>query len=189
MKNKNPNYPLDRHMLSEGEQPTLQQVLLDREGRVTYQTQLRAQYSNQTLIVLKVNMPGPVKSNAFVSHLLLIGKTLLLDSIEAQGLNIMVIKEVKTLASQNVFVVVNTDDAYAVKRLTAAIEDSSDIGRLFDFDVYINDETISRQSLNYPARKCYICDKDAKECGRQRTHTVEELLDAMYEIVSKEGRQ
>lgn len=64
------------------------------------------------------------------------------------------------------------------------MEETHPLGRLFDVDVY--DEAgsgISREELGSPVRKCLICEKDAKLCGRSRSHTVKELYERIESII------
>ena len=66
--------------------------------------------------------------------------------------------------------------------MTVAIEESSQLGRLFDIDIIdINFEKLSRKSF----RKCLICEEQAQECGRSRKHSVEELQNKVEEILKK----
>ena len=52
------------------------------------------------------------------------------------------------------------------------IEQNNPLGRFIDIDVYFNDtKSLNRTVL----RKCYLCDNPAFVCGRNKTHTVEEL--------------
>lgn len=76
------------------------------------------------------------------------------------------------------------DAASFIKKLTVQIEETHPFGRLYDIDVYgMDGKGISRQELGLPVRKCLICDKDAKICGRSRSHSVEELQQKVYEII------
>ena len=71
-----------------------------------------------------------------------------------------------------------------MKKITTAIEDGSDLGRLFDMDILRPDGAkVDRKELDLPVRKCLICGKPAKECGRSRTHSVEELQERTAEIL------
>lgn len=67
--------------------------------------------------------------------------------------------------------------ARAVKEQTTALEETHPIGRLWDMDVL--DERgvpLSRTALGLPQRRCLICGGVAKECGRSRRHSHEELF-------------
>ena len=71
---------------------------------------------------------------------------------------------------------------FTIKNITVAIEESCELGRLFDIDVIdISFEKLSRKSF----RKCLICEAQAQECGRSRKHSVEELQNRVEEILKK----
>ena len=72
--------------------------------------------------------------------------------------------------------------AEKIKDITIAIEESSQLGRLFDMDVLdVNFEKLSRKSF----RKCLICEEQAQECGRSRKHSIEKLQNKVEEILKK----
>lgn len=81
-------------------------------------------------------------------------------------------------------------NALEVKRLLVPLEEAGKLGRLVDLDVLIggsNPAGISRTELGLPQRKCLICDKPSKECGRARAHSVPEMQQAIAEILRGEG--
>lgn len=168
-----------------GHTPLLDEVLDDREKRVFFQTHLCNTFPNQTLIALKVNMPGPVKNNEFVESLLLIGKIHLDQKLYDLENIISLSKIISTPCGIYYFVIVNTEDALEIKKITIQLEDNHPVGRFLDFDVFINNIQISRSQMNIKARDCYLCSNPAKECGRNRTHTVEELLKYMIQLVNE----
>ena len=60
------------------------------------------------------------------------------------------------------------------------IEDSSPVGRLYDIDIIdIDGRKLSRSHY----RKCLICEKQAQECARSRTHTVREMQNAVEKLL------
>ena len=54
--------------------------------------------------------------------------------------------------------------------------------RLLDIDVMDKDGTVSRKELGLDARKCLICDDDAKVCARSQKHSMEELVARVDEL-------
>ncbi|MBZ7976222.1 triphosphoribosyl-dephospho-CoA synthase [Campylobacter sp. RM12637] len=76
------------------------------------------------------------------------------------------------------------DEALNIKKLTISLENKYNFSRLFDFDVYFNNETIK---LRNAGRKCFLCDELAIVCQRNNTHTkssiykkLDELFDDFY---------
>lgn len=74
--------------------------------------------------------------------------------------------------------------ALKVKKRAMQLEDNLPIGRLFDIDILDPaGKHLDRVELGGKIRSCLICDKPAKECGRSRAHTVEELQKKTEEIL------
>ncbi|NLB61633.1 MAG: citrate lyase holo-[acyl-carrier protein] synthase [Clostridiales bacterium] len=74
----------------------------------------------------------------------------------------------------------------AVKAKMCKLEESCEVGRLFDIDVYYGMENdspakISREGL----RKCLICDKPAIECSRSRAHGIEAVRSHSIDIMKR----
>lgn len=67
-------------------------------------------------------------------------------------------------------------DMIHLKHKLIEIENNHALGRLLDLDIYDQSlEPISRTALGYPKRACFLCDKDAHLCVREKTHPFEEL--------------
>ena len=174
-----------RNDVGAGTAPTLEEVLRNREMRVVFQNNLCKKYPDKVLIVLKVNMPGPVKNNAFVENLLFKGKQHLVSKLDMYGIESIYNKQLSHLEGLVYASIVDCSDSKRIKELTTDIEDNSDIGRFMDFDVFINGICVSRTQIGHNARSCYLCANEAKNCSRNRTHSVEELHDYMYKIVNE----
>lgn len=71
-----------------------------------------------------------------------------------------------------------------VKAVTTALEETHPLGRLWDMDVLDREgKSLSRIALGYPARRCLVCGAAAKECGRSRKHSYEELFGCAVTIM------
>lgn len=81
------------------------------------------------------------------------------------------------------------EEANTVKQKMMAIEQTQSIGRLFDLDVLVmangQMKGLSRRELGLPTRRCLICEEDAKECGRSRKHSVEEMQMKIVELIKE----
>lgn len=75
-----------------------------------------------------------------------------------------------------------------LKKLMIDLEESSNLARLWDADV-LNEkgEIISRTELGSRPRRCLICEKEAKICARNRTHTLEDILITMQKLVLEDA--
>jgi phosphoribosyl-dephospho-CoA transferase len=48
-------------------------------------------------------------------------------------------------------------------------------------------QSVSRDDLNLPKRKCFVCSNDAKICSSRRTHTISEMHECIENILIKDG--
>lgn len=72
------------------------------------------------------------------------------------------------------------------KRMACHIEEEHPLGRLFDIDVIDPTGTpVSRQSIGAEPRRCLICEREARYCMRNHTHSREELQARIEKIVDE----
>ncbi|WP_338949420.1 citrate lyase holo-[acyl-carrier protein] synthase [Fusobacterium nucleatum] len=158
----------------------IDEILNCREKRVVIQNEMIRKY-NMPVISFTMNIPGPIKTNNEIKKAFNIGKNLILEKLKENNIEILEIQELNENTGNELFISTNLL-AEKIKNITVVIEESSELGRLFDIDVIdVNFEKLSRKSF----RKCLICEKQAQECGRSRKHSVEELQNKVEEILSK----
>ena len=158
----------------------IDEVLLSREKRVTIQNEMIKKYK-LPIISFTMNIPGPIKTNDEIKKAFDIGKNLILEKLKETNITILEIQELNENTGNELFISVNSS-AEKIKNITVAIEESCELGRLFDIDVIdVNFEKLSRKSF----RKCLICEAQAQECGRSRKHSVGELQNKVEEILKK----
>ena len=158
----------------------IDEVLLSREKRVAIQNEMIKKY-NLPLISFTMNIPGPIKTNNEIKRAFNIGKNLILEKLKENNIEILEVQELNENTGNELFISANSL-AEKIKNITVTIEESSELGRLFDIDVIdVNFKKLSRKSF----RKCLICERQAQECGRSRKHSVEELQKKLEEILSK----
>ena len=158
----------------------IDEILNCREKRVVIQNEMIKKY-NMPLISFTMNIPGPIKTNNEIKKAFDIGKNLILEKLKENNIEILEIQELNENTGNELFISTNLL-AEKIKNITVVIEESSELGRLFDIDVIdVNFEKLSRKSF----RKCLICEEQAQECGRSRKHSVEELQNKVEEILSK----
>jgi DNA-binding GntR family transcriptional regulator len=74
-------------------------------------------------------------------------------------------------------------DPYQAKKIAAEIEDTHDLGRIFDIDVFDQlHNQLNREAIQLKPRKCLLCDKEALVCMKMKTHTYEELIEKVEQI-------
>ena len=158
----------------------IDEVLNCREKRVAIQNDMIKKY-NKPVISFTMNIPGPIKTNDEIKKAFGIGKNLILEKLKENNIEILEKEELNVNTGNELFISVNSS-AEKIKNITVAIEESCELGRLFDIDVIdVNFKKLSRKSF----RKCLICEEQAQECGRSRKHSVKELQDKIEEILSK----
>jgi len=167
---------------------TLEQLLESREARAAKQRELLGSFPSAALICLTVQLPGSEKRNPTS---LAIARAAL-EAIREEFPERLVDEE-KDLETgyEGYFVVPSASLGKAggireeAKRRACRIEDTHPLGRLMDIDVIGPDGPLSRASIGLPERRCLLCDKPARVCMRARSHTTEELLDKIQQLVSK----
>ena len=158
----------------------IDEILDCREKRVAIQNEMIKKY-NKPVISFTMNIPGPIKTNNEIKKAFDIGKKLILEKLKENNIEILEKKELNVNTGNELFISVNSS-AEKIKNITVAIEESCELGRLFDIDVIdVNFEKLSRKSF----RTCLICEEQSQECGRSRKHSVKELQDKIEEILSK----
>lgn len=151
---------------------TLQDLLDARELRVEFINELIDRYDN-TVVTLRVNYPGLEKDNAITRKIIEITGVLVTNFFSGEIKYSMM----TYTAEGPIMIYVIDEKVEKVKSFAIDIEDRHTLGRCIDLDVYdTKGKSLSRESLGKKLRKCFICDKSAHECVRNRTHSYEEIV-------------
>ena len=156
---------------------TLEQLLESRDARAARQRELLRAYPSSSLVCLTVQLPGTVKRNA---NSLLIGGAGLAALLEKFG-SVLQHVQVRDLETGYEAYLVVPLPAKVVKHICCEIEDTHPLGRLMDIDV----PGLDRAALGLPPRKCLLCDNEVRYCMRARTHSTQELLVRIDEMIKK----
>lgn len=170
-------------VFSKGVKQDIDHVLRNRDARVFEQQELFNQLQdNQSLINAKLNIPGPIKNNIYLSEVFKRG---LKQFLSGMKVNYRLIWDVAT--GPEAFVIIEGNSS-SVKQSAIRFEDDNELGRLFDIDVliYKNEalHPLSRSDFEESTRKCLICDKPAKVCSRSRNHSVEEMQTYINKLIN-----
>lgn len=159
----------------------LAHMLARREARyIQQQAFLQAHHS--PLISFSMNIPGPIKTNALIRKAFILGRNLLLSQLEKVHAKILQTSEIHEDTGDELLLSVGNVTPEFLKDIAVSIEESSDLGRLYDIDVIdVEERKLSRSQF----RKCLICDKQAQECARSRTHSVGEMQRAIDDILQR----
>ncbi|MBQ4469368.1 MAG: citrate lyase holo-[Synergistaceae bacterium] len=162
-----------------GNEINLEQMLARREVRAREQQIFLAKY-NSPLISFSMNIPGPIKTNELIRRAFDIGEILLLDSLAKIHAEILDFRETHEDTGDELLLAVKSTPE-TLKDIAVNIEETSPIGRVFDIDVIDpQGNKLSRGTF----RKCLICGKQAQECARSRNHSVQEMQQAIEELLS-----
>ena len=126
---------------------------------------------NDSLLIIKANIPGPNKNFPFVNYLLKV----FLNNLKTTY-SFFIEHYYESYDGPYYFCGIKGKDE-KIKRHLINIEETHDLGRFIDLDYFtLNRQSITRDSLNLPLRKCILCDNDAIYCARNKTHKTEKLL-------------
>ena len=160
---------------------TLKELLDSRENRVWHQQELLGKYGG-VLVSVTLNIPGPIKDRPEYRKVMEWGMEALLAAFGANAIHC----ETRFLKTGSEgYICLKGLDKIEAKYLAVIIESMSPKARLLDIDVMDKDGAVSRKELGLDARKCLICDDDAKVCARSQKHSMEELLAKVLELANQ----
>ncbi len=162
----------------------LPSMLARREARSLEQLAfLHAHHS--PLISFSMNIPGPIKTNPSIRKAFELGRNLLLSQLKHAGAIILQSSEIHQDTGDELLLAVANIQPQTLKAIAVEIEDASPIGRLYDIDII---DTQGRKLSRQRFRKCLICDKQAQDCARSRSHSVKEMQDAIDTLLKENLR-
>lgn len=160
---------------------TLDDLLSSRDERVRHQKELQYRHPDDTLISLTVVMPGKVKRN--FQSLIVSGAAL--SALVARFGSDMLYAETRDLPTGFEAYLLTSLSEMDAKRAACVIEDEHPLGRLFDVDVIGKDGIpLPRESVGGHPRKCLLCEREARWCMRNHTHTQEELQARIDQMIA-----
>lgn len=162
------------------EEITLAQLLASREERWHRQMMLIRDFPSLTLVCLTVIMPGKVKRS---DRSLAVAKAAVMAMREAFGDKMRQMDERDLATGYEAYMLVALPVEEA-KLKACRIEETHPLGRLFDIDVIDRSATpVSRSIVGLSPRRCLLCGNDARYCIRNHTHTQEELLGRIRQMI------
>ena len=155
---------------------TLEQLLQSRDERAALQQRLLAEHPGCTLVCFTVQLPGSEKRNALSLSIAEAG----LKALQEFFGEALQTRDLETGFEAYFLVPLQAKE---VKRQCCELEERHPLGRLMDIDVIGPEGPVSRTEVGFQARKCLLCDQPARVCMRARTHTSEELLRRIEQMV------
>lgn len=162
---------------------TLAEVLEFREKKAFLQSDALRDHPGAWLLCLSMNIPGPEKASPSIVRAFRAGLDAIEKAVSDTGSDVFHKITLEENAGQ--FGLYAVSGTAGLKSLAITVEEEHPLGRLFDVDV-ISDtgHAVSRTEIGLPPRRCLVCMGDAKACGRSRTHSVRELQNKVYQIIS-----
>ncbi|MBR1653194.1 MAG: citrate lyase holo-[Alloprevotella sp.] len=164
--------------------------LASRDARRQHQLELLREHPAEALVCLTVIMPGAEKRNALSLAVARAACDALRAAFPGAAL------EVRDLSTGFEAYLLTSLPPLEAKRIAVRIEDTHPLGRLFDVDVIVPSRSaseevspVSRAAVGSAPRRCLLCDNEARFCMRQHTHTQEELMARIREMVEEWGER
>ncbi len=127
-------------------------------------------YSSLPVLLLKANMPGEAKNDALSSFLL--------NLFSGYITQLLPIKHSSFHASADgdyILYAVNGDPG-DMKRIAVFLETHHALGAYVDIDCFASGR-ITRSTLGFSPRRCWVCHDDARVCARTGRHRLAQLLE------------
>jgi len=166
----------------QGIEVELKDMLACREARAARQQQWLQLYQNKAIVLISfsLNIPGPVKTNPVLHKVFEEGVKQIQEALFEKRLTVLEVKLIcATTGDEGLWAVVGIPKE--IKISMQEIEESHQLGRLFDIDVL--DSKGEKLSRTFP-RRCLICGEQAQACARSRRHSVEELGAAVEKLLN-----
>ncbi|CAK1222174.1 triphosphoribosyl-dephospho-CoA synthase CitG [Fructobacillus evanidus] len=169
-----------------GQAVTLDQVLTNREWRSAVQQQLEADFPDQVVVAVKLNIAGPIKNSPKIQQVFSAGwqvikRAVVSDSVAIKKVHV----DDQRITGPEAFLVLD-GQLKKWKQELLRFEEEFVLGRLFDCDVmadWAEGYQFSRRDLGLPPRRCLVCDGDAKVCAKEGRHplaTVQAASNQLY---------
>lgn len=155
---------------------TLEQLLKSRDRRFAFQQKLLEEYPGSTVVCFTVQLPGPQKRSALSAAIAKAG----LEALDGVLGPVFETRDLETGFEAYYLV---RKAPLEVKRLCCKLEGEHPLGRLMDIDVIGPQGPVSRTELGLEERRCLLCVQPARVCMRARSHTTEELLRKIEQMV------
>lgn len=155
-------------------------ILRDRERRTEF---IKTFVKKHNVICVKTNVIGTHKNTLYAPVVTKYFERKIDTLIKEKNIKLVDKKTNVSLDGNYILYLFNKD--VHLKDEMVKLEDSEEIGRLVDIDVYegISDDGTFKSLSRGKRRKCLLCDKDAFVCQRNKTHTESELKKKSEEIV------
>lgn len=161
---------------------TLEEVLRNRDNRVQHQRDA-LEFFGRPLVSVTIVNPGPVKDSPSARKVMTHALKALMAAMADRSWEVLNWEVRYDPTGPEALLVVDAG-SLELKQAMTRLEEENPLGRLWDLDVIDPQRgAISRKTLGLPARRCLLCGEAAHACGRSRAHSLQELQNAIEEII------
>lgn len=154
-------------------------LLDEKEERAKRQKELIEKY-HKTLISFGLNIPGEIKISKEINDFFEKSLKKIKEELNQNDFS-TIYEEIKNKVVNIAFLILDTENkknSEEIKKLLVNLEENLEYGRILDIDVFDeNYNLISRTDLGFKKRKCFLCERDALYCIKNKTHKYEDLVD------------
>ncbi|AWM81483.1 citrate lyase holo-[acyl-carrier protein] synthase [Gammaproteobacteria bacterium ESL0073] len=169
--------------LTDGPEVTLDQMLQTRDLRARNQRQWLVTH-NMPLISLTLVVPGSIKYSSGAQYLFNTALHHIENTCHTHNFLISAKQDFSTVCGYEALLSVQADAAQ-LKAICIELEEKHPLGRLWDIDIICPHKgIISRQTTEFTARPCLVCEEDAHACARSRKHSLLELIQVIEEKIN-----
>ena len=167
-------------MMQESRRVTVADILCARDERAAKQAALLEKHA-VPLVSFTMNIAGDIKTDTLIERAFLEGVRLINRQLERMRVHVDHFEQHIAFTGCEALWAAKSD-ASQLKERMCAIEETHELGRLFDIDVIDADGThLSRGA----ERICLICGSPVRACARSRAHSGEELYQKARKIISE----
>ena len=133
--------------------------------------------SAEGVILFLLNIPGSIKDSSLYRNIFNTGLRILKYNLSKNNIDFYVreISFPESGTGPEAYISVSGADLMSVKKITAEIENSHPLGRIFDMDLF--SRNLEQVKSGREMRKCFVCGSPAFECARSRRHPLPEIID------------
>lgn len=164
----------------------LSEVLVARERRWTYRLALAEETGNN---VISITLCAPVRYRCTEDAAKIVDLAMneLISAFKSGGIEAYPAGTMDGADGAAGFAVA-MGDVRRIKRICVQIETFPG-GRLLDIDVMDGKgRPISREDINMPPRRCFVCNEQASWCVRSKAHSDAEINEAIEGLIRKWAR-
>lgn len=161
---------------------SLEQILTAREQRAKRQQAWLFQ-SEHTVVSVTLVWPGERKDTELARRVMAVADETLCAVFQRHHWRVCRHQTLRPVTGPEALWSVAAP-AWMIKHVTAHLEDTHRLGRLWDIDIICpKTGLLKRDAIQQPMRRCFICHEPAHACSRARRHSQAELTRSMEALI------